>query len=625
MLVAVIGVAVPFAAGAAAGVGLGWETDTAIFLGAALTATSVGITARVFGDLHALATTEARIVLGAAVADDVLGLIILTVVVKVVTGDSVRVGVVASTVLAAVVFLVVAGLVGILAVPPTLGVIARGTRSGSTLTVAALVIVLGLAVLADAAQLAFIIGAFMAGLAIGRSDHQERIARDLNSVGGVLIPVFFVLIGVNADLEAMLAAERAAGCRCAAGDRHRRQARVGVRRGRHAGRPRAGRHRDDPPWRGRADLREHRPRPGRARRRAVRCAAPRRPGHDDRDAAPVAAGGSRQRRGSTSNAATSAKSEPADRWVTVHDGVIRLAADPPSSALVPVAIQTAALCWRGSARATICCRGSPTGATSSSRGPRTDTDALLGVLPRGNPRAVRFLDVTGVLERGLPTVAGAVARRRADPSELDPARVLRFPVVARLGELLVDSGPSLPARDRIREATCSPPWCSTCSGRTPSRRRYACCSTSSVSTTPPRSSTCSHRPPSCAPAPATSTGTASPSCCSWRPTSARREPSRSPTSSPWPAVRRTPPRPAGRAARRWSPACSITPSCSARRDVDRRIAAPRRPQQLPTEPAAVARLGAAPASYLLAHDPEELARQARLVEPLPAPARSEWR
>ena len=98
MLVAVIGVAVPFVAGAGAGVGLGFDTETAIFLGAALTATSVGITARVFGDLRALATIEARIVLGAAVADDVLGLIILTVVVKVVTGDSVTVGVVASTV-----------------------------------------------------------------------------------------------------------------------------------------------------------------------------------------------------------------------------------------------------------------------------------------------------------------------------------------------------------------------------------------------------------------------------------------------------------------------------------------------------------------------------------------------
>ena len=109
ILVAVIGVALPFGGGVAGGIALGLDTDTAIFVGAALTATSVGITARVFGDLRALATTEARIVLGAAVADDVLGLIILTVVVKVVSGDSVTVGVVASTLLVAVGFLVLSG------------------------------------------------------------------------------------------------------------------------------------------------------------------------------------------------------------------------------------------------------------------------------------------------------------------------------------------------------------------------------------------------------------------------------------------------------------------------------------------------------------------------------------
>ena len=63
--------------------------------------------------------------------------------------------------------------------------------------------ILGFAVLADAAQLAFIIGAFMAGLAIGRSGQQERVAADLNSVGAVFIPVFFVLIGVNTDVAAM--------------------------------------------------------------------------------------------------------------------------------------------------------------------------------------------------------------------------------------------------------------------------------------------------------------------------------------------------------------------------------------------------------------------------------------
>ena len=90
MVVAVIGVAVPFVLGSAVGLGFGESGNTALFIGAALTATSVGITARVFGDLRALATTEARVVLGAAVADDVLGLVILTVVVKIATGGDVE-------------------------------------------------------------------------------------------------------------------------------------------------------------------------------------------------------------------------------------------------------------------------------------------------------------------------------------------------------------------------------------------------------------------------------------------------------------------------------------------------------------------------------------------------------
>jgi Kef-type K+ transport system membrane component KefB len=66
------------------GLAIGESTNTSLFIGAALTATSIGITARVFGDLRALATVEARTVLGAAVVDDVLGLIILTVVVRIV-------------------------------------------------------------------------------------------------------------------------------------------------------------------------------------------------------------------------------------------------------------------------------------------------------------------------------------------------------------------------------------------------------------------------------------------------------------------------------------------------------------------------------------------------------------
>lgn len=438
MFVAVIGVVVPFVTGAAIGVALGWQTETAIFVGAALTATSVGITARVFGDLRALATTEARVVLGAAVADDVLGLIILTVVVKIVSGDSVTVGGVAWTVLIAVGFLVASGIVGVLLVPRLLDLVHRSSRSGPTLTIAALAVILGLAVLADVAQLAFIIGAFMAGLAIGRSEHHVRVAGDLNSVGGVLIPVFFVLIGVHADVAAMLhpavlfdasvllviaIAGKFVAAYGATGTRSDRLligigmiprgevglifASIGLAQG----------VLDDelygalllvvlmttvvtPPllrWR-------------------INSTGPDVVVVDD-----------------------DITSEPAGGWITLRGGELVLDGRPARTELVRVALQAAALADEGR----------PGGELLTWFGDRRDlpivwqtdhTTALLDVLRLGSPRAVRLLDVTGVLERGVPTIADALVRRRADPSELDPGRVLRFPTVDRLDQLLVGSG-----------------------------------------------------------------------------------------------------------------------------------------------------------------------------------------
>ncbi|MEO7837460.1 MAG: cation:proton antiporter, partial [Acidimicrobiales bacterium] len=112
MLVAVVGVALPFVAGFGVMTAFGESGNTAVFVGAALTATSVGITARVFGDLGVLASVEARTVLGAAVADDVLGLIILTVVVRIVSQGSVSVAGVAGVAGLAVAFLVVTAGVG---------------------------------------------------------------------------------------------------------------------------------------------------------------------------------------------------------------------------------------------------------------------------------------------------------------------------------------------------------------------------------------------------------------------------------------------------------------------------------------------------------------------------------
>lgn len=198
--VATVGVVVPFAAGIGGSLAFGLEMQEAVFLGAALTATSVGITARVFGDLRALATVEARTVLGAAVADDVMGLLILTVVTRVVTEGSVSVlGVVELTVLA-VGFLVVATAAGLRFAPPLFRMVARRSRSNGTLVAMALAFTLALSEVAHLVQLAPIIGAFVAGLALARTGPSERIRRELAPIGHLFIPVFFLQIGIDADI-----------------------------------------------------------------------------------------------------------------------------------------------------------------------------------------------------------------------------------------------------------------------------------------------------------------------------------------------------------------------------------------------------------------------------------------
>ena len=203
LLVAIIGVAVPFAAGFSVAAAFGEDAKVALFIGAALTATSVGITARVLGDLRALALRESRIVLGAAVADDVLGLVILTVVVKVVTEGSISASVVLETIGLAVGFLLITGLLAIYVIPRLFTRIDRIAKSSTTIVSIAFALTLAFSLLANQAKLAFIIGAFMAGLAVGRSPQHERIAEGLNPLGHIFIPVFFASIGINADLEAM--------------------------------------------------------------------------------------------------------------------------------------------------------------------------------------------------------------------------------------------------------------------------------------------------------------------------------------------------------------------------------------------------------------------------------------
>ena len=200
LAVAVVGVAAPMAGGFVAMLLFGESVNTAIFVGAALTATSVGITARVFGDLGALGSVAARTVLGAAVADDVLGLVLLTVVVKMLTTGSISVGSVAATVLLAVGYLVVVSGVGMYAVPRLVRAVSRRARGAGTPVVLAFAITLAFARAADVAHLAPIIGAFVAGLCLARSEDSEAIRHQLSGVGHLFVPVFFLRIGIDADV-----------------------------------------------------------------------------------------------------------------------------------------------------------------------------------------------------------------------------------------------------------------------------------------------------------------------------------------------------------------------------------------------------------------------------------------
>ncbi len=212
LLVAIIGVALPFALGFATTrlVLPGHPMTVALFIGATLTATSVGITARVLKDLERSQTPEARVILGAAVIDDVLGLVILAVVTGVIVASDAGGSLAVSDVL-----LTVGKAVGFL-----MGALVLGTRLSKRLFGLAsllkvrgvlLAFALGIAflssALADFIGLAPIVGAFAAGLVLEDVQYQDLVDREHHSleelihpIAGFLVPVFFVLMGMHTQL-----------------------------------------------------------------------------------------------------------------------------------------------------------------------------------------------------------------------------------------------------------------------------------------------------------------------------------------------------------------------------------------------------------------------------------------
>jgi Kef-type K+ transport system membrane component KefB len=434
--VAVVGVVLPMLGGFGVSELFGYDAKTALFLGAALAATSVGITARVFSDLRALASVEARTVLGAAVADDVLGLVILTVVVRIVSEGSVSVLSVLGIFAVALAFLVATTAVGARVAPPLFQFLHRYARSTGTVVALALAFTLAFAELADAAQLAPIVGAFVAGLSLSRSTVSDRITRELAPVGHLFIPVFFLQIGIDARVESFFdptvlaigggllvvavvgKVVAAVGASGSPGDK--RLIGLGMIP------------------RGEVGL--------------IFATIGLREAILDRDqyaalllvvlattliAPPLLRWRLQQLRAGRAQRRHPTAAPPGGRWLVTRDGTVDLAGSPPEGLALSLALEAAQMISRGNVQPgrTLLDYLGDLGDTPM----RWDRDAsrrLFEVLRSGDARTWRFLETTGVLERALPELAEAVRRRRADPFLIDPSHVLRFSLVDAIRDLV---------------------------------------------------------------------------------------------------------------------------------------------------------------------------------------------
>lgn len=202
-VVAVVGVVVPFAAGTAGLIGLfGVPTIPAVFAGAALTATSIGITAKVLAELQRLSSKEGQIIIGAAVLDDVLGIIVLAVVASLAKTGEIEILNVGYLIAGAALFLVGSIFVGRLLSPYFVKIV-DNLRTRGQVIISALVFAFALSYIAAAIQLEAILGAFAAGLILAETSKRKDIEEQISPIADMLVPVFFVTVGARTDISVL--------------------------------------------------------------------------------------------------------------------------------------------------------------------------------------------------------------------------------------------------------------------------------------------------------------------------------------------------------------------------------------------------------------------------------------
>ena len=202
-LAAVLGVLAPLAAGYWISIVFGYDWARALFVGTILVATSVSISVQTLRELGRLQSREGFTILGAAVIDDILGIITLSIVMGIEVGQGAGITGVAVIAVKVVLFFILAIVVGLTIVPRILNFASKMGVTVPILT-AGIIIALAYAIAAEYMGMAGIVGAYLCGLMISMTDHRMNIFEGAEQVGySFFIPFFFVSIGVAADVRGM--------------------------------------------------------------------------------------------------------------------------------------------------------------------------------------------------------------------------------------------------------------------------------------------------------------------------------------------------------------------------------------------------------------------------------------
>lgn len=200
--VAVVGVTVPFVLGYVVLDAMGVSRIAAFICATSLTATSVGVSTRVLSDLHRLKSKEGQVVLGASVLDDIIGLVLLSIVGSFAAGAVISPSAVLRTSAVAFGFVAVALVGGYYLVPMAFAALHKRFFAPEKIAISGIAFAFVLAALAGLIGSAMIVGGFVAGVLLNRLQESDRIESATASIGSLLTPLFFASVGASVDLAA---------------------------------------------------------------------------------------------------------------------------------------------------------------------------------------------------------------------------------------------------------------------------------------------------------------------------------------------------------------------------------------------------------------------------------------